>query len=96
MNPNDYYQLLMNATKNNKATNHYSDALLREKQEEYKSVAKRYDQYRDETGSIHVGDSIFEDNEDGTFTDSSGKKLSTKQLDDQLKKIAESQKAGAE
>lgn len=96
MNPNDYYQLLMNATKNNKATNHYSDALLREKQEEYKSVAKRYDQYRDETGSIHVGDSIFEDNEDGTFTDSSGKKLSTKQLDDQLKKTAETQKAEAE
>lgn len=96
MNPNDYYQLLMNATKGNKATNYYSDDLLKQKKEEYKSVAKRYDQYRDEAGSIHVGDSIFEDNEDGTFTDSSGKKLSTKQLDDQLKKIADTQRVEAE
>ena len=96
MNPNDYYQLLMNATKGNKSLNYYSDDLLKQKKEEYKSVAKRYDQYRDETGSIHVGDSIYEDNEDGTFTDSSGKKLSISQLNSQLDKFTEAQRIEAE
>ena len=96
MNPNDYYNLLMDATKGNKSHRYYSDDLQKQKEKQYKDVSSQYDNYRDETGAIHIGDEVLQDNQDLTFTDSTGKKVSIDEVNTKLREYNEKKAAPAE
>ena len=84
MDYNDYYNALMKSSSKSRSRDFMT--VEDEKEDDYKKKGyKAYDSYRDENGSIHVGDNSYIDNEDSTFTDSSGRKMTKDELDNKIK-----------
>lgn len=93
MDLNTYYNMLMDSTKSNKSSRYFKTQNQKDEEEYQKTGYKQFDNYRDENGAIHIGDEIIQDNEDATFTDSTGKKLSIDDLNTKLRTTNEAKTA---
>lgn len=85
MDFNDYYNLLMKSTSKSGGSRDFMTVADKNAYDYKNKGYKAYDSYRDENGNIHIGDNAYTDNEDSTFTDSSGRKMTKDELDNKIK-----------
>jgi hypothetical protein len=96
MDFNDYYNLLMKSTSKSGGSRDFMTVADKDAYNYKKKGYKDYDGYRDEEGNIHIGDSSYTDNEDATFTDSTGRRMTKDELDNKIKSYNTEQEQSAQ